>query len=481
MKSNGLVKFMLLAVVAALAAVLYLKRDVQGNGQASDALPGYGGDAIDDSTRAAIGIEGDTPSDTVRTLITGQREQRSALSALAAENESLQQANDKLLKMETNLRNRVDSDMRKEVSMLERRSSEAMDKMERMMSGWIEKQEAVSRQKEFDLKPTVASAPPATIYRHPGAVTDSEGTVWIPPIEAATQSAFNSAVKGGGPLADLLNLGSRKTGDKEDDGLLSLGSRDNKPKERPAYTIAKNSTLVGATAMTALVGRVPVGNNIVDPYSFKVIVGRENLIANGKTVPELGYAIVSGKAVGDWTLGCVSGKVYSITFVFEDGRIRTLPKPVDVGPGNEVTPDLKIGELSDDYGNPCVGGKKITNAGKYLAQRVLATTAQAAALAAAASQTTTTVDSFGGVAAGTTTVTGDKGQFIIDQSIAGAARETAQWIRDRQSLEFDAVYVRPGAKVAVHVTEELRIDYEDEGRLTHHDGFSLAAKHRELD
>ncbi|EAO9968852.1 TIGR03752 family integrating conjugative element protein, partial [Salmonella enterica] len=97
----------------------------------------------------------------------------------------------------------------------------------------------------------------------------------------------------------------------------------------PVYTLPENATLVGSRAVTALLGRVPVNNKVTDPYPFKVMIGRDNLTANGIEVPEVEGAIVSGTASGDWTLSCVRGSVTSITFVFSDGTVRTLPAPSD--------------------------------------------------------------------------------------------------------------------------------------------------------
>ena len=53
----------------------------------------------------------------------------------------------------------------------------------------------------------------------------------------------------------------------------------------PVYTVPRNATLIGSTAMTALVGRVPVQGQVRDPMPFKVITGADNLAANGLTVP----------------------------------------------------------------------------------------------------------------------------------------------------------------------------------------------------
>ena len=76
--------------------------------------------------------------------------------------------------------------------------------------------------------------------------------------------------------------------------------------------------------MTALIGRIPIKGNVDDPYPFKVIVGSDNLAANGLEIPGLDGMIFTGNAIGDWTLSCVRGEIHSVTFVFEDGTIRTL-------------------------------------------------------------------------------------------------------------------------------------------------------------
>ena len=64
----------------------------------------------------------------------------------------------------------------------------------------------------------------------------------------------------------------------------------------PFFTIAANSTLTNSVAMTALVGRVPIDNKVTEPYPFKLLIGRDNLIANGIELPDIEGAIVSGTA-----------------------------------------------------------------------------------------------------------------------------------------------------------------------------------------
>ena len=78
-------------------------------------------------------------------------------------------------------------------------------------------------------------------------------------------------------------------------------------------------------------------------------------------------------------------------------------------------------------------------------------------------------------------VTGNKSKFIYDATLAGAARETADWIRERQSQEFDAIYVKAGAKLAIHVTEEITLDYDPNGRKTNYQRSVQRGEYRDLD
>ena len=469
MSSNLVVKIL---VGVALLAVLMLgvtkcSRDDAAD-LASEALPQVGGEALDDDTRAALGIEADTPEDTVQTLITNVREQNKRLAQLESDNASLRNDNQQLSTMKDDLWNRMQNELTNQGNLLRDANRREISDARSQVTQLVDRMRLQSQDDS-------QRAPPTSLR----GIPDENGTIWLQPLEAGGSSSFpGAATLSALPWQDGSG-GNRGTARNPAAALNGSGGES---AVTPAFTIAKNSTLVGATAFTALIGRVPVGQNVIDPYTFKVIIGKDNLVANGQEIPEVAYAVLSGKAIGDWTLGCVSGDVFSMTFVFQDGRIVTLPRPEDIADGETITRDVKIGELSDAYGNPCVVGDKISNAGKYLLQRTAAVAAGAAAQAAAAAETTTTVDSIGGIGVGgTTVVTGDKGKFVLDQTLAGAAAETAQWIRDRQALEFDAVYAPPGQKVAIHITEELRIDYDEFGRMTRYAGFTLGATYRELD
>jgi len=54
---------------------------------------------------------------------------------------------------------------------------------------------------------------------------------------------------------------------------------------KPAFTINNQATLVANTTMTALLGKVPQQNNVVDPFRFKVITRDDNLAASGLYLP----------------------------------------------------------------------------------------------------------------------------------------------------------------------------------------------------
>jgi len=44
---------------------------------------------------------------------------------------------------------------------------------------------------------------------------------------------------------------------------------------------------------------VPIDGTVNDPYPFKVLVGADNLTANGIDIPDVAGAVFSGTASGD--------------------------------------------------------------------------------------------------------------------------------------------------------------------------------------
>ena len=451
MNANLLVKGGV-TVVLLVVVMMFVVRCSRDDAASVAVAPTVGGEPLSAETAAALGIEGDTPDDIVRTLIANVRRTNERLATLEDANRTLRDDNARLRDMRASVVAEVTADLGDEAARLREENRGVVADARDEVSGLKAEVERLLRHTP------VGGA--ATRERARGA-----GTVWLPPMEA---EARDSGVLpwGDGPAGAI--------------PIRKDGERDEAPPVRPVYTVPKNATLVGARAFTALVGRVPVGEDarVTDPYFFKLLIGRDNLAANGHDIPELAYAVASGEAVGDWTLGCVSGDVTSMTFVFADGRIATVPEPRDVSRGSGTTRPTRLDGLSDDYGNPCVAGERVTNAAAYLGQSAAALTLGAGAEGLAAAQTRTVA---GGLAGTQTVVEGDLGRFAAGRGLTGAAEEVARWLRARQAQEYDAVYVPPGTRVAVHVDEELRIDYDPAGRLVRHEDAGTNGGRRALD
>lgn len=243
---------------------------------------------------------------------------------------------------------------------------------------------------------------------------------------------------------------------------------------KPVYTIPENATLMGSVAMTALIGRVPVDGTVNDPYPFKVLVGPENLTANGIDLPEVAGAVMSGTASGDWTLSCVRGQVESITFVFTDGTIRTVPQPKAVASRNASTQSSNtdkirggLGYLSDPYGIPCIAGERRSNAQQYLGSQSLITAAGAGVAALLGDeQNNSSVISSGGSTLGVTNSTGNS---ALNSILSGGVSDIREWVNKLYGEAFAAVYVPPAAQVTLHLDHEITIDYEPKGRSVRHE------------
>ncbi len=226
-------------------------------------------------------------------------------------------------------------------------------------------------------------------------------------------------------------------------------------------TIADNSTGLDSVALTAMVGRIPIKGSIPDPYPFKLIMGKENIVANGLELPEVQGMIWSGIAKGDWNLSCVGGDLYSVTFVFQDGTIVTHKADAGEDP---------IGWISDEHGFPCVSGEFVTNAPQFLAQRTGLTALGVASEAYSEAQRTTRSSLLGSESF----VSGSTGKYVLGESVSAATQEVNSWLLERQQQSFDAVVVLSGQKVGIHIAKELNIDYKIDGRKLRHEQIRLS-------
>ncbi|QIL80331.1 TIGR03752 family integrating conjugative element protein [Diaphorobacter sp. HDW4A] len=226
----------------------------------------------------------------------------------------------------------------------------------------------------------------------------------------------------------------------------------------PFFTVPENATLVGVTSMTSIIGRVPIDGRVTDPMQFKAIVGRDNLAANGFELPaDLEGMIVTGIAVGDMALSCSEGKVRSITFVFNDGTVRTTSARSRNGSsGGSSGAAQDLGFISDEHGNPCIPGKFVTNAPSYLADLAMLKGLDVAAQSYAEAQRTISSN----LQSGNTTsrVTGNMGGYAMAQAASGATDEVVRWMMSRLKSSFDAVITPSGRQLVVHIDQELQID-----------------------
>lgn len=63
----------------------------------------------------------------------------------------------------------------------------------------------------------------------------------------------------------------------------------------------------------------------------------------------------------------------------------------------------------------------------------------------------------------------DLTQEELGKALSGGSNEIAEWVKARYGQMFDAIYVPPGAPVAVHITRAIPIDYEAQGRKVKYD------------
>jgi integrating conjugative element protein (TIGR03752 family) len=443
-----------------------------GSGAASgtkphDALSGAGLPP----TRSA---DADTPADTLATVAQTNRELRAAAQRVLDENERLKRDNAHLRgnadAIAERVREQVLADIGKKADVPVSPSpgvllEQGVDAAGRLFNGVTGKPgSAAGMPPGLGFDGSQAATPPAAAAGSQGGLTKI-----IAPLGYRTKPGKDSAGLERQPLA------ARNALDAEALPAVPRETPD-KPAPEPYFTIPENATLARSTAMTMLVGRVPVDGRVQDPMQFKLVIGRENLAASGQFVPDdVSGIVVSGIAIGDMALSCTEGWVQSMTFVFDDGTIRTVSMrrngaaPMASGGGGAALASTpKLGSLSDEFGNPCIPGQFVTNAPAYLADVVGAKSLSVAGAAIAAAQTTTTTGSSALGSATSTTVTGDKGRYVLGHVASAGSDEVVRWLMQRLNNSFDAVVVRAGTRVVVHVDQPIEIDKEPGGRRLDH-------------
>jgi integrating conjugative element protein (TIGR03752 family) len=484
-KSNAVVKFLVPAVVAAgLAVGLKSCKGEQPSESTSGDVATVLKNLSQDELRA-LGVEGDTPEDTLRTLIGRLNDVRERQKTLDKQNAELLKENEQLRKRGTNVSGQVDEAVQGLRKEYDKRQQQLQDEQTSLLA----KVQALSEQLKMTGSDSAGSKQGTDSDIPLGlgldglggrtsgsAILGDDGLLWVAPGDQKAidpREAASGQVSPQFPTSFLDNnpLTRQKAAyEQQVKGHTSeKGAQEN---AEPVYTLPENSTLVGSRAMTALLGRIPVNGTVTDPYPFKVLIGKDNLTANGIELPDVEGAIVSGSASGDWTLSCVRGQVNSITFVFSDGTVRTVPQPdasgKNTGNGNgqnKTGTDGGIGWISDNNGIPCISGARKSNASTYL-PTIFALSAAGAAGEAFSEGQYTRQNNVNGISS---TLTGSAGEAALGKALSGGMNETTDWVKQRYGQTFDAIYVPPGVKLAVHITRQLAIDYDVNGRKVRYD------------
>ena len=244
-------------------------------------------------------------------------------------------------------------------------------------------------------------------------------------------------------------------------GSAAAQQRVSDPQAQPWFTLPDLSILADAVAITSLVGRIYLDDEIVNPRLFKVIVGRDNLTANFHELPiEIEGMIFEGYATGDFTTRCVYGDLIAATFIFEDGSVSSF-YPGDPGSRPKRNGEQsRIGYVSDPYGNPCITGRLITDAPAYLGSSFLLAGAGAYAQAFRDAQQTIIDrrDSSGQLTNRERVVSGDVNEYAAASALSGATQQSIEWLNQRFQHSTDVIYAPAGQRVDVHLQQELRLD-----------------------
>ena len=466
MKSNGLLKWLMIPMALLLVFV-----GIQWLSDDSRPPEREDGTQLTPEEAKALGIEGDTARDTVATLVAQVRQLRTELQTALAGNKTQRDENERLRLREDAIDQRIRSAIDSERGQLQKDREQVAADQQRTQGLLQELQQRLggvggNRDEHADLPVGLG------LESGDGAGVGGEAVRWIEPDDVRKEAPGRSSGATGNSGFSTSFGPAQKTLEGVADSAVEAGHRAaNVATTKAVYTVPTNSTLMGSVAMTALIGRVPVDGTVNDPYPFKVLIGPDNLTANGIDIPDVAGAVVSGTASGDWTLSCVRGQIRSVTFVFNDGTIRTLPEDGERGGNRQQSDDGNttqngLGWISDPYGTPCVSGERRSNAQQYLGTQALITAAGAGAASLIKSDNGNVA--FVGNGNGQLGTVGISGNEAMGRILAGGVQEMSQWVNKLYGQAFAAVYVPPGAKIAVHLEEPLTIDYDTAGRRVDH-------------
>ena len=206
MKANGLLKWLVPAVL--LGIVLIIGKSWVA---APDGQPAHDPEntALSPDQAKALGIAGDTPRDTVATLIGQVKAMRSEMLSLKKGNETLQTENNRLRTREGNIDSRIQSTLSSVTQQVTEQRQQANDARQKAEQQHRETQGLLSRLKDqLTNKPPAKSEIPVGFGLEPGdeqqfsgAQLPADAVQWIEPSNARAGQEGTS--KAEGPLSSL--------------------------------------------------------------------------------------------------------------------------------------------------------------------------------------------------------------------------------------------------------------------------------------
>lgn len=455
LRSNGLLKILVPAVLAVIVLIVVMAGGNDHSGVTAD-LSAEPSLKLTPNEAELLGVEGDTPKDTVATLVGHVKSMEEELERTRTETAKLRVQNEKLTDHNINVDRRVEDMLRHD----RRQFEEESRRKEQSLLSRFERQFDQLKNNYTGSGQGVSDIPMG--LSEDQTLAAGQSMLWVQPMDGVqlqtgrNQGAWSFPASFGDGLDALAGSATRGASAAE----AKVTGQPDASLLTPVYTVPANSTLMGSLGMTALIGRVPVNGTVSDPYPFKVIIGKDNLTANHIEIPDVQAAVVSGTATGDWTLSCVRGSVTSMTFVFADGTIRTVPQPERGNRRRSDSSDNVLGYISDPYGIPCISGLRRSNAQQYIGSQALIT-------AAGAGLASTLVDEQAGMAtinpdgSVSSAITGNQ---AVSSVLSQGVSDISDWVNRLYGEAFAAIYVQPGAEVAIHIEQPLEIDYEQQGR-----------------
>lgn len=410
---------------------------------------------VNEQQLSIMGAFSDTPVDTLRTVSASYQQTKTAQEQFSTELSEIKGEQEKQV-----------SKLEAQLAQLGTRLDTALTNLENAANNGREELKV----RQQPVQDTLAHTNPASPYDELGIDSAKQGhqawgrgeqgereqstfssdqtLIWTEPLDAKQDE------KGQWLTPALKTL--QTVGVKAGDSFEQNSARFDNDRGTPVYTLHRGSVLANSVSLTALMGRIPMSGQVTDPYPFSMIVGANNLMASGFTLPDIQGAIVTGTVTGDWSLSCVRGVVESIDFIRADGTILSYPEEseaIDSGfDGSSIKTD-ELGFLADPNGNPCLSGVRISNAPQYLTTKGLLDAATAAANAASIAQKTVSVD--GNTT--TSSLTGSAMKSAAGESAAAFTSTVSDFIQARMGSTFDIVYVEPGIRAAIHLRKPITL------------------------